>query len=124
MWARDADGIADIHLQNILLGLRDHTVLRVIEDTESSSPVAVKTYDGYEVYPTIKVSSHETGGVPGPPKLADFGEAAFGPRSPDHCIQPPVLRAPEVVLGQPWSYPADMWNLEALVRIFLRGITS
>ena len=45
LWVTDADGIADIHLQNILLGLRDHTVLRVIEDTESSSPDAVKTYD-------------------------------------------------------------------------------
>jgi hypothetical protein len=31
-------------------------------------------------------------------------------------IQPQLLRAPEVILGAPWDWKVDIWNLGALVR--------
>lgn len=31
-------------------------------------------------------------------------------------IQPQMLRAPEVILGAPWDWRVDIWNMGALVR--------
>lgn len=52
------------------------------------------------------------------PKLADFNlvfpglEKGFAHLSP---IQSHRFRAPEVLLGCPWSYSVDIWNLGLLV---------
>jgi serine/threonine protein kinase len=53
------------------------------------------------------------------PKIADFGLAqrGDGERSLRHSIQPALYHAPEVLLGVPWSYSADIWNLGVLVSI-------
>jgi len=53
------------------------------------------------------------------PKVADFGLAHQGDKQTPfrHPIQPPLYHAPEVLLGVPWSYSADVWNLCVLVSI-------
>jgi serine/threonine protein kinase len=53
------------------------------------------------------------------PKIADFGLAhrGDGEKSFRHPIQPPLYHAPEVLLGVPWSYSADIWNLGVFVSI-------
>lgn len=53
------------------------------------------------------------------PKVADFGLAQQGDGEEPcrHPIQPPLYHAPEVLLGLPWSYSADIWNLGVLVSI-------
>lgn len=33
-------------------------------------------------------------------------------------IQPPMLRAPEVIIGASWDFRVDIWNLGALVSIY------
>ena len=33
-------------------------------------------------------------------------------------VQPVVLRAPEVILGHPWSTPIDIWSAGCLVRLY------
>lgn len=38
-------------------------------------------------------------------------------------IQPPILRAPEVMLGAPWGPPVDIWSLGCLVSV-ISGITD
>lgn len=52
------------------------------------------------------------------PKIVDFGLAqqVVGKDLLRHPIQPPLYHAPEVLLGIPWSYSADIWNLGVLVR--------
>lgn len=51
--------------------------------------------------------------------LADFDRAVrvTGSERFTYFIQPNRLRAPEVLLGVPWSYPVDIWNLGCLVCI-------
>jgi len=39
----------------------------------------------------------------------------------DHDIQPHNLQAPEVVIGAPWSYSADVWDLGALLLYLMEG---
>ena len=43
------------------------------------------------------------------------GLAHWKDRHFQEIIQPNALRAPEVILGYPWSTPADIWNLGCLV---------
>lgn len=47
--------------------------------------------------------------------LSDFGTTVRGEVVQDWDAQPDVYRCPEVMLGAPWSYPADIWNLGAMV---------
>lgn len=51
------------------------------------------------------------------PKIVDFGLAHTGDGTKPlrRPIQPPVYHAPEVLLGAPWSYSADIWNFGVLV---------
>ena len=45
----------------------------------------------------------------GAPLLCDLSEARFETSSSVDLVMPDVYRAPEVVLGMPWSYPIDLW---------------
>ena len=53
------------------------------------------------------------------PKIAGFGLAhrGDGEKPFRHPIQPPLYHAPEVLLGAPLSYSADIWNLGVFVSI-------
>lgn len=33
------------------------------------------------------------------------------------AVQPVMLRAPEVILGHPWSTPIDIWTVGCLVSV-------
>ncbi|KIM44308.1 hypothetical protein M413DRAFT_433710 [Hebeloma cylindrosporum] len=50
-------------------------------------------------------------------KLADYGEDV------NQRCQPILLRAPEVILGHPWSTPIDIWSVGCLIFEFLIGRT-
>lgn len=77
----------------------------------------VRVEDGRMTY----LSQGDFGPLQGPrllPKLADFNLAFPGlTRGNGHlsAIQSHRFRAPEVLLGCPWSYSADIWNLGLLV---------
>lgn len=49
--------------------------------------------------------------------LGDFGSAVRGDEQQVHDAQPDVYRCPEVMLKTDWSYPADIWNVGAMVRV-------
>ncbi|KZT68525.1 kinase-like protein [Daedalea quercina L-15889] len=53
--------------------------------------------------------------------LADVGHSQWKERHFQELIQPDALRAPEVILGYPWSTPADIWSLGCLVTEWLIG---
>jgi hypothetical protein len=53
--------------------------------------------------------------------LSDFGCAVRGDLKRNHDAQPNVYRSPEVMLKAPWSYPADIWNVEAMIWDVFQG---
>jgi serine/threonine protein kinase len=80
-------------------------------------PRHVRSHDGREIY----LSHVDLGPIQDSmtiPKLSDFniaypGSENDGPRV--WPIQSHRYRAPEVILGCPWSYSVDIWNLGLLV---------
>jgi serine/threonine-protein kinase SRPK3 len=53
-------------------------------------------------------------------RLSDFSEARFDSPQNNDPIMPDVYRAPEVMLGLPWSYPVDLWGFAMTVSIIRR----
>ncbi|CCM06689.1 uncharacterized protein FIBRA_08976 [Fibroporia radiculosa] len=53
--------------------------------------------------------------------LVDYGETASAEQEHTHPSQPTLLRAPEVVVGYPWSTAVDIWSIGGLVFEFLIG---
>ncbi|KAL2261956.1 hypothetical protein VTK26DRAFT_2913 [Humicola hyalothermophila] len=43
--------------------------------------------------------------------LCDFGSVVSGEPANTKDVQPNLYRAPEVLLGVPWSYKIDIWNV-------------
>ncbi|KAG8963277.1 hypothetical protein FRC05_004793 [Tulasnella sp. 425] len=55
-------------------------------------------------------------------KVGDFGHSSWVHKQLREEIQPEALRAPEVIIGYPWSTPADIWSLGYLAFEYLKGI--
>ncbi|QLI65411.1 Dual specificity protein kinase [Metarhizium brunneum] len=105
----------DIKDDNIMVTLEDDSVLKDLVQyyKTNSQPKHVRNEDGRVTY----LSHDELGGLRGTtllPRLADFNLCFPGlPDNRGHIspIQSHRYRAPEVFLGCPWSYSADIWNL-------------
>lgn len=54
--------------------------------------------------------------------LIDYGHATPAQEHILKQVQPTLLRAPEVILGHPWSTPVDIWSLGCLVFEYLTGV--
>ncbi|KZS94824.1 kinase-like protein [Sistotremastrum niveocremeum HHB9708] len=54
-------------------------------------------------------------------KLIDFGHSCPSEPHSTHTVQPLELRAPEVILGLPWSTPVDIWSLGCCTFELLTG---
>ncbi|KAG8922968.1 hypothetical protein FRC02_011495 [Tulasnella sp. 418] len=55
-------------------------------------------------------------------RIADFGHATWiDKRYEEEDVQPVGLRAPEVILGHPWSTPIDIWAVGCLAFELLIG---
>lgn len=111
--------LADLKVDNILVGLEDASVIQDFARAQSFNPMPRKTRDGCKVY----LSHNDFGDLRSYyilPKITDFGLAHHqGPTSVlnRHPIQPDDYRAPEVILGAGWTYSADIWNIGVLVRL-------
>lgn len=98
------------------MGFEDPSVLEDYVRSKAKTAMLQKVYRDRSIY----LSHYNFGPLKSflmLPKLGDFGLAYRGDgaeplRLP---IQPPVYQAPEVLLGIPWSYSADIWNLGILV---------
>ncbi|CAH0043008.1 unnamed protein product [Clonostachys rhizophaga] len=117
----------DIKDENIMMTLENDTLLAdyVNYQTSVPQPRHIRSEDGRVTY----LSQDEFGPLRGPqlfPELADFNlcfpglDGGRGHLSP---IQSHRFRAPEVLLGCPWSYSVDIWNFGLLMWNLLENIS-
>ncbi|KAG7294094.1 hypothetical protein NEMBOFW57_004157 [Staphylotrichum longicolle] len=59
--------------------------------------------------------------TPSPRKCADGSPVYMGDVKRNHDAQPNVYRSPEVMIQAPWSYPADIWNVGAMIWDVFQG---
>jgi dual-specificity kinase len=55
-------------------------------------------------------------------KLIDFGSAIFEKDHHSSVVCTRHYRAPEIILGIPWSYPCDIWSIGCILIEFFTGI--
>jgi serine/threonine-protein kinase SRPK3 len=107
--------IIDIQPKNILLGVLDNSAFARFERDELQDPMPRKKLPSHTVYVSRPMPLTK-----GALLLCDFSEARFDdPQNVDR-VMPDVYRAPEVVLGMPWSYPIDVWGFAMTVSIILK----
>jgi serine/threonine-protein kinase SRPK3 len=117
----------DIKDDNIMVTMEDESILVdfVNHFQKHPQPQHVRAQDGRITY----LSQDDFGSLRGNsvlPKLSDFNLSLPGlPGDGGHLspIQSHRYRAPEVLLGCPWSYSADIWNLGLLMWNLLEDIS-
>jgi len=102
----------DIKADNILIEIDDQDILDSFVNAELEFPSPRKTVDGVPVYVSRQFDLPKKFGLV---VLSDFGSAVRGDEKRTHDAQPNVYRCPEVMLKTEWSYPADIWNVGAMV---------
>ncbi|KKK26544.1 hypothetical protein ARAM_002951 [Aspergillus rambellii] len=114
----------DLKLENIMVSFEDPAVLADFMDFQLETPMAFKIDStGRPVYQ----SRHDFGPLKilrSIPQLVDFGLATRLEEDDDWGvwpIQPGHYRAPEVILGNGWQMPADIWNLGVLLWDMIEG---
>ncbi|QLI67977.1 Serine/threonine-protein kinase AFC3 [Metarhizium brunneum] len=111
----------DIKVDNIMMTIEGEAVKHQMK---SPQPKHIRIQDGRETY----LSQGNFGPLQGSrllPKLADFN-IAFPVLANGNghlsAIQSHRFRAPEVILGCPWSYSVEIWNLGLLMWNLMEGI--
>ncbi|KMK60538.1 protein kinase, putative [Aspergillus fumigatus Z5] len=114
----------DLKLENIMVSFEDPTVLADFMDPQLARPTPFKIDSaGRPVYQ----SRNDFGplkSLRSIPQLVDFGLATRLEEDDDWGvwpIQPDHYRAPEVILGNGWQMPADIWNLGVLLWDMIDG---
>ncbi|KAL7651943.1 hypothetical protein ACMYSQ_009270 [Aspergillus niger] len=103
----------DIKADNIMFGIKDDSVFTDIEENELQRPVPRKEVDERTIYMSRELKVPR--GI-GAPVLCDFGSAmVVNDEYQRVFIQPQIYRAPEVILGVPWTYSADIWNVGCMI---------
>jgi Protein kinase domain. len=112
-------GRLDLKLENIMVSFEYPTVLADFMNSEHEKSMAFKIDStGRPVYQ----SRNDFGPLKclrSIPQLVDFGLATRLEEDDDWGtwpIQPDYYRAPEVILGNRWQMPTDIWNLSVLGR--------
>ncbi|KAJ3553203.1 hypothetical protein NPX13_g10938 [Xylaria arbuscula] len=109
----------DIKADNIMLSIDDDSVFTAFEEQELSDPSPRKKIgDNRVIYLSRELEIPKEWGAP---VLCDFGSAVLGDEEHFEDVQPNVYRAPEVILGGPWSYPIDIWNGGCMVWDLFEG---
>ncbi|KAK1143748.1 hypothetical protein N8T08_006149 [Aspergillus melleus] len=100
----------DLQTNNILLGIKDESILSKFEQAELESPVPRKTLGDRTIYLSrpLPISF-------GTPVLCDLGEARIGTDHQQGDIMPDIYRAPEVILDMTWDYKVDIWNVGMVI---------
>ena len=101
----------DIQPKNILLGVLDDAAFVQFEHEATHNPLPQKELPDRTIY-----TSQPMPLTKGVPSLSDLSEARFNRSDNTDVVMPDVYRAPEVVLGLPWSYPIDTWGFAMTVR--------
>ncbi|KAI0859843.1 kinase-like protein [Xylaria cubensis] len=96
----------DLHLDNLLIALRDDSIMAEMEEVEMSRPSPRKQIDDH----TIHTSRMMMGGGGGPLTICDLGHARIGEKHHGFAM-PTQYRAPEVILGMEWDNYIDIWSV-------------
>ncbi|RDL30360.1 uncharacterized protein BP5553_10238 [Venustampulla echinocandica] len=96
----------DIQPNNILLGIKDDSILSKFEEAEFEAPVPRKSLEDRTIYVSRPLPISY-----GAPVLCDLGEARLGTEQQQGDIMPDIYRAPEVILNMTWDYKVDIWNV-------------
>ena len=101
-----------------MFGINDDSVFTDFEKYELERPVPRKEEDGRTIYMSqeLKVPKQVSS-----PILCDFGSAIHGDQYHSVFIQPQIYRATEVILGVPWTFSIDIWNVGCMVRPIARS---
>lgn len=103
----------------MLLGIHDNSVLAKFEQHENENPCPRKELDDRTIYLSRPMLLTK-----GEPCITDLSEARFGDYKHTDRIMPNVYRAPEVILGFPWTYPVDIWGFGMVVSILVQNIMT
>ncbi|KAG6003500.1 hypothetical protein E4U21_001991 [Claviceps maximensis] len=105
-----------IHTGNLLLGAFDDSIFEGMADHELTNPIPRKKLLDRTIY-------HSRIGRPdaGPLLLSDFGETRLGPGPHAEDIMANHNRAPEIILGVPWSYEVDIWSVGLIAWELIEG---
>lgn len=104
----------DIQPKNILLGVLNGSAFERFERDEEEAPFPRKELPCGRIVDV----SHPMALTKAPALLCDLSEARFAetePQSNRDLIMPDLYRAPEVILGMPWSYEVDIWGFGMMV---------
>lgn len=91
-----------------MFGINDPPVFEGFENAELEHSTPRKEIDGRAIYLSRELQIPRQVGLP---VLCDFGSAEWGEERHEDYVQPNVYRLPEVILGVPWSYEIDVWNV-------------
>ncbi|KAG6835546.1 hypothetical protein H0H93_000321 [Arthromyces matolae] len=111
--------LPNISPSNIMIAVIDDAIFKKFEQAELDSPTPRKELDdGRIIYISrpLEIPDHV-----GFPVLCDFGSAVWGEEVQTDDVQPNIYRSPEVILGIPWSYEIDIWNVGCLVWDLFEG---
>lgn len=95
-----------------MISIEDNSILERFVQDEMEDPTPRKHIDGYTIYASRIFRQPKTFGDA---VISDLGEAEDGKLQRHHNAQPNWYRSPEVMLKADWSYPADIWNVGAMV---------
>ncbi|BCS04295.1 uncharacterized protein AKAW2_80096S [Aspergillus luchuensis] len=100
----------DIQPNNILLGIKDTSILSRFEEAEVEGPVPRKSLSDRTIYVSrpLPISF-------GTPVLCDLGEGRLGVDNQTGDIMPDIYRAPEVILNMNWDNKVDIWNVGMVI---------
>ncbi|KND89186.1 Serine/threonine-protein kinase SRPK [Tolypocladium ophioglossoides CBS 100239] len=102
----------DIKADNILHAIVDPGILKDFVKEEMETPSPRKYVDSAPVYMSRRFNLPKDFGRI---VLGDLGSAVRGYAKRNHEAQPNVYRSPEVMVKAGWSYPADIWNVGAMI---------
>lgn len=104
----------DLHLDNLLVALKENSIMAKMEEVELCKPSARKQVDDR----TIHTSRMMLGGGGGPLTICDLGHARIGEKHHGFAM-PTQYRAPEVILDMEWGNSIDIWSVGLIVWTFL-----
>ncbi|CAG8412498.1 unnamed protein product [Penicillium salamii] len=100
--------MADLKSDNILMALRDHSMLGKVIQDEIEDPLPQRILKDRTIHLSRNNFGFQARNL-GRPVITDFGLSVSGDEGPHrHSIQPNEFRAPEVIIGASWSYSAVM----------------
>lgn len=117
--------MTDIKLDNIFVKFRDRSLIK--EFLEEVPAIQQERHSG-SYSPLRSQPLHKFYFKTGEPVinfdvcLGDWGVSSWTTHHLCEVIQPVTLRSPEVLIGAPWDWTTDWWNLGPVILEVFRGV--